>query len=156
MGTVPDPFPVPLLRPMVDSDLDAVVTIECDSYPFPWSRKMFVDCLAAGYRGLVLETADRLAGYGVMMFGYGEVHLLNLCVRTELRGLGYARRLLEQMLQLARCGDAAVALLEVRPSNLPALRLYQQAGFVQVGARRDYYPAAVGREDALLLRKLLR
>jgi ribosomal protein S18 acetylase RimI-like enzyme len=46
-------------------------------------------------------------------------------------------------------------LLEVRPSNIPARRLYAQTGFRQVGERRDYYPAANGRENALLLERAL-
>jgi ribosomal-protein-alanine N-acetyltransferase len=42
--------------------------------------------------------------------------------------------------------------LEVRAGNAPAIALYEGEGFVRVGVRRGYYPAAGGREDALLLR----
>ena len=42
--------------------------------------------------------------------------------------------------------------LEVRPSNLHAIALYQSLGFVEVGRRRGYYQAEVGREDALVLK----
>ena len=41
-------------------------------------------------------------------------------------------------------------LLEVRPSNTVAIRCYNAAGFNEIGSRKDYYPAANGREDALL------
>lgn len=154
MNTAPDALPV-LLRSMRASDLEEVVRIECASYPYPWSRRMFMDCHDAGYRCLVLEAGGKLAGYGITMLGYREVHLLNLCVRAELRGRGYARTLLERLLCLAREGEAAVALLEVRPSNLDALRLYERAGFARIGERRGYYPAEDGREDALVLSKPL-
>jgi ribosomal-protein-alanine N-acetyltransferase len=155
MSTEPDRFPAPLLRPMRDGDLDEVLQIEQACHPFPWSRQMFSDCLAAGYRCVALAIPGQLAGYGIMMFGYSEVQVLNLCIRAELRGRGHARALLEYLLRLARDGAATNALLEVRPSNLAALRLYRQAGFVQIGMRRDYYPAVDGREDALVLRKSL-
>lgn len=155
MSTAPERFPVPLLRPMRDSDLDEVLRIEQASYPFPWSRQMFADCLGAGYRCLALAIPGQLAGYGIMMFGYAEVHILNLCIREELRGRGHARALLDHLLRLARDGAAQVALLEVRPSNGNALRLYRRAGFTQVGTRRDYYPAENGHEDALVLSKSL-
>jgi ribosomal protein S18 acetylase RimI-like enzyme len=43
-------------------------------------------------------------------------------------------------------------LLEVRPSNTPALRLYERKGFMRVGLRRRYYPAHDGaREDAIVM-----
>jgi len=44
--------------------------------------------------------------------------------------------------------------LEVRPSNTPAIRLYQSLGFTQIGIRRGYYQAQGGREDAVVLRHL--
>jgi ribosomal-protein-alanine N-acetyltransferase len=41
--------------------------------------------------------------------------------------------------------------LEVRPSNAAARALYRAEGFAEVGLRRDYYPAAGGREDAVIM-----
>ena len=55
----------------------------------------------------------------------------------------------------ARHGGAESLLLEVRPSNAPALRLYRNFGFQEVGRRKGYYPASTGREDALVMRKSL-
>jgi [ribosomal protein S18]-alanine N-acetyltransferase len=43
-------------------------------------------------------------------------------------------------------------LLEVRPTNEAALRLYQRYGFERIGVRRGYYPAHGGREDAIVMR----
>jgi ribosomal-protein-alanine N-acetyltransferase len=43
-------------------------------------------------------------------------------------------------------------LLEVRPTNEPALRLYQRYGFERIGVRPGYYPALGGREDAVVMR----
>jgi ribosomal-protein-alanine N-acetyltransferase len=47
------------------------------------------------------------------------------------------------------------AFLEVRPSNTAAGRLYLSLGFEQVGIRRGYYQATMGREDAQVLRRIL-
>jgi len=41
--------------------------------------------------------------------------------------------------------------LEVRASNQSAYRLYERYGFNEIGRRRDYYPVAGGREDALVM-----
>ncbi len=61
------------------------------------------------------------------------------------------------MLNRARDRGARTVYLEVRPSNRIAYRLYENLGFNEVGVRKDYYPAFVGREDALVLaREILR
>jgi ribosomal-protein-alanine N-acetyltransferase len=59
------------------------------------------------------------------------------------------------LMERARSAGMSEAFLEVRPSNAAAARLYHSLGFEQVGIRRVYYQAAVGREDAAVLRRLL-
>jgi [ribosomal protein S18]-alanine N-acetyltransferase len=102
-------------------------------------------------------TANRqVMAYGVMSFGAGEAHILNLCVGEEFRCRGVGRRLLESLLERATLAGMSEAFLEVRPSNTTAIRLYLALGFEQVGMRRGYYQAVGGREDAAVLRRLLR
>jgi ribosomal-protein-alanine N-acetyltransferase len=62
---------------------------------------------------------------------------------------------LEEMLTLARRINMRRMVLEVRASNAAAIALYRSAGFEQIGLRRGYYPAANGREDALLMGRVL-
>ncbi len=140
-------------RPMVEDDLPLVIGIEQEAYPFPWTEQIFRDCLRVGYSCWVADRDGHVDGYGVMSVSAGECHILNLCVRPELQRRGVGSRMLAHLLQLARKHGAGTALLEVRPSNHPAVALYQQAGFGEVGMRRQYYPAAHGREDALILAK---
>lgn len=59
--------------------------------------------------------------------------------------------MLQQLVDSARRLHVEVVLLEVRPSNLAALKLYEAVGFSEVGVRKDYYPAKGGREDALIM-----
>jgi len=141
------------LRPMGASDLPAVVEIEQRVYPFPWTEGIFSDCLRVGYQCTVLELDVVLAGYGIIASGAGEAHLLNVCVREEFRNRGFGRVLLRHMLQIAAEAGAAVVFLEVRPANTGAIRLYQSLGFLQIGVRRGYYQAEVGREDAIVMRR---
>lgn len=140
------------LRPMAENDLARVTALERASYPFPWSEGIFRDCLRVGYVCRVVEIGVELAGYGVMSMGAGEAHILNLCVRESMRGRGIGRTLLRRLLDLARQAGATDAFLEVRPTNLAAIRLYQSFGFEQVGVRRGYYQAVGGREDATVLK----
>lgn len=143
------------IRSMREEDIEEVMAIELAEYEFGWTTGIFRDCLRVGYIGLVYTIDERIVGYGVAAARAGECHVLNLCVAGQFTGRGYARALLERLLEMARELRIKSAYLEVRPTNNLALRLYLRAGFRQIGIRRDYYPAAVGREDALVLAKSL-
>jgi [ribosomal protein S18]-alanine N-acetyltransferase len=143
------------VRPMHELDVPMVVAIERAAYQFPWSEGIFRDCLRVGYVCRVIAVGDDTAGYGIMSVGAGEAHILNVCVRDDYRCRGLARKLLLYLLDRARLAGMYEAFLEVRPSNTAAARLYQSLGFEQVGIRRGYYQATVGREDAAVLRRIL-
>jgi ribosomal-protein-alanine N-acetyltransferase len=145
-------FPRVNVRPMLESDVPSIIAIERKSYPFPWSDGIFRDCIRVGYTCRVLDLQGQIIGYGVMSVGAGEAHILNLCVLEEFRSVGFGRRLLEYLLDRGAAAGMGEAFLEVRPSNLAAIRLYQSMGFEHVGVRRGYYQAPGGREDAAVLR----
>ena len=141
------------LRAMRLRDLDAVHAIEQRAYEFPWTRGNFIDSLAAGYRAeLLVDARSRLVGYSIAMAGAGEMHLLNLTIAPEWQGRRHADVLLDSL--VADCRDRSLPMLwlEVRAGNERARRLYRRRGFVEVGVRRDYYPAArQAREDAIVM-----
>ena len=139
------------MLPMSLRDLDEILSIEYRVYSHPWSRGNFADSIACGHSAWVCRVGGELIGYFVLMLAVDEAHLLNLCVAEKRQGLGYGARLLHHAMEVARRCGAGTLLLEVRPSNGRALALYRQFGFRQIGLRRGYYPALVGREDALVL-----
>jgi len=141
------------LAPMTVADLDAVVGIEQQAYPFPWSRGNFVDSLAAGYMAeVLLEARGHVIGYYVAMHGVQETHLLNLTVAPGQWSQGHGRQLLGRVVDRAQILHSQTLWLEVRESNARARAVYQRYGFVQVGTRRGYYPAPQGqREDAMVM-----
>lgn len=138
-------------RPMQMADLDAIMAIEPTIYPYPWSRGNFSDSLDAGYSGWVYEEQGRIVGYAMLMLVLDEAHLLNISIVQSHQGRGLGRALLEYMMQVARGHGATNMFLEVRPSNLAAIRLYESTGFNEMAVRRGYYPAVDGREDAILM-----
>ena len=139
-------------RAMSPLDLPVVAAVERASYRFPWSEGIFRDCLRVGYLCRVADLDGDVVAYGVVAMGAGEAHILNLCVRDDLRGRSVGRQMLMLLLERSRQAGMEAAFLEVRPSNPHAIALYQSVGFVQVGRRKDYYQAVGGREDALVLR----
>lgn len=147
---------IPELRPMREDDIDPVFTLESAIVEFPWTRGHFADSLKAGYSGWVCRDAgEDLIGYFILMPCVDEMHLLNIGVTPDRQRQGWGRRLLEQALLQAQRAGMTSLLLEVRPSNHRALKLYAHAGFDEVGRRKGYYPATHGREDALVMRRLL-
>jgi ribosomal-protein-alanine N-acetyltransferase len=143
------------IRSMYESDVAEVVRVERAAYAFPWTEGIFRDCLRVNYLCRVAEIGGALVGYGVMSVGSAEAHLLNVCVDEAYRCRGIGRRVLSHLLQEAASNAALEAFLEVRPSNLSAIRLYQSLGFRQIGMRRGYYQAIDGREDAIVLKRYI-
>ena len=148
---------VPAMQVMTVGSLDAVLAIEVQAYPFPWTRGNFIDSLAAGYLARVLVADDgELVGYFVAMPGFEEMHLLNVTVAAHHEGHGHGRRLLAELYALSASFAATAVWLEVRESNARARALYLREGFTEAGRRRDYYPAPAGqREDAILMTRSL-
>jgi len=141
----------PNFRTMRQSDIPEVTAIESRTYDFPWSSGIFRDCLLAGYTSVVLERDDGIIGYGIMSVAAGEAHLLNICIKQDFRRQGVGTMLLQYLLERARRFAADRIFLEVRPSNEPALSLYERMGFRILGVREGYYKARQGSEDAVVL-----
>lgn len=139
------------IRPMQLIDVRAVMDIELAEYPFPWTARIFSDCVRIGYSCRVAELEGETAGYGIMSSGAGEAHILNVCVARRFQRRGLGRTLMLHMIDEAEQQGVETVFLEVRESNPVALSLYESLGFNQVGTRKDYYPAEGGREDAIIL-----
>ena len=139
---------------MTEADLSEVTAIEYAVYPHPWSRGNFSDALRSGYQNWTLrDGGGELLGYFLLLLAVDEAHLLNISVRADLHGRGIGRKLLAKVVNLADQNLMTSILLEVRPSNLRALAVYQRYGFVRIGVRKNYYPDAHGhREDAIVMR----
>jgi ribosomal-protein-alanine N-acetyltransferase len=140
-------------------DLDEVLAIERDIYPFPWTRGNFRDSLDAGYYAWTLREQGVLVGYAVLMQALDEAHLLNISVSRAHQGRGLGRLVMDRVVAQMLAYGAQSVLLEVRPSNARALRFYDGYGFERIGVRRGYYPADASfpnhREDAIVMRLTL-
>jgi ribosomal-protein-alanine N-acetyltransferase len=142
---------IPELERMREKDLPEVMAIEKAIYSHPWTQGNFADSLRAGYECRTWRLHGQLIGYFILMAAAGEAHLLNLSIAQAHQRRGYGSVLLEETTSLARALGAKNMFLEVRPSNRGAQQLYTRFGFRRIAVRRGYYPAAAGREDALVL-----
>ncbi|MCK5895463.1 MAG: ribosomal protein S18-alanine N-acetyltransferase [Cocleimonas sp.] len=143
-------------RKMVLEDIDHVMQVERLAYPFPWARKLFEDCLnKPSYTCWVFEYEKKFSGYLISSSAAGEAHILNLCVHPTLQGQGWGRKLLTEAEWIAKQHRADTCFLEVRVSNHAAVHLYNTSGYNEIGRRKKYYPATNGREDAIVMAKVL-
>lgn len=138
-------------RPMHEADLDAVMKIEPTVYSHPWTRGNFNDSLKSRHNAWVLTQQDEIVAYALMMIVLDEAHLLNISVAKRYQKQGLGRMLLTHMIDQARELNTLNMFLEVRVSNIAAITLYEDIGFVEMSIRRGYYPATKGREDAVLM-----
>jgi ribosomal-protein-alanine N-acetyltransferase len=140
-----------ILRDMTEADLDAVLRIEREVHSHPWTLGNFSDALRSKYQCKVYEAENQMLGYAVMMLAVDEAELLDIVIDAKHQHQGGGRKLLEEMMALARRHEMRRLVLEVRASNKPAIGLYLKVGFAEIGLRREYYPAENGREDAILM-----
>lgn len=138
-------------RKMREDDLDEVIAIEESVYQFPWTRGIFYDCLNVGYFCWVMQYQEKIIAYSIMSVAADESHLLTIVVPETEQGKGYGKKMLDEMIRLAKKNNANDMYLEVRISNKAAIELYHQRGFNELGVRNNYYPAEQGKEDALIL-----
>ncbi|WP_411276699.1 ribosomal protein S18-alanine N-acetyltransferase [Gaiella sp.] len=141
------------IRRLELSDLDAIEAIEQVSYPTPWSRSMFASELAKQSSLSLAAVADEgaLVGYLVLSRYVDAWHVMNVAVADGHRRRGIASAMLRRLIDVTRDDAERGYTLEVRVSNLAAISLYEQFGFVTRGVRRGYYTD--NREDALIMWK---
>jgi ribosomal-protein-alanine N-acetyltransferase len=140
-------------RQMALEDISAVILLENEVYQFPWTDRIFKDCIRVGYDCWLAHLGNTVVAHAVISIAAGESHILNLSVTRNHQGKGIGKQFIQFLLNIARNKRAQIMMLEVRPSNIRAINCYSSAGFNEIGCRKDYYPAPNGKEDALLFAK---
>jgi len=136
------------LRGMTRHDIDAVVALEQEIYPAPWSANVFfAELQQPGRTYVVAEDGDEIVGYGGMMIVIDEAHITTIAVTESRRGHRLGTRLMHCLAEVAVKAGAKHLTLEVRASNRNAQALYRRFGMGPVGVRKDYYID----EDALIM-----
>lgn len=146
------------IRKMKDTDIAAVSRIEKLTHIQPWSENVLTDCYHSDYLCLVAEENDyqkELKGYIILSQVLDEAHLLNLCVSLKYQGFGLGRELTARGIKEVVKRGARKMFLEVRRSNMRAIRLYESFGFSEIGIRANYYQGSSLSEDAVVMALVL-
>ena len=144
------------IGPLVPEDIDQAMEIEQASFTMPWSRNLFLSEFRNTPISLMLAAhrsgePSELAGFIVCWVVADEVHILDLAIRPDLRRHGIARQLVLAALRTAYERGARKAFLEVRESNRPALKLYEELGFERTQVRVEYYDLPLENAIVMLL-----
>ena len=131
-------------------DAEGVARIERESFPTPWSREDFWREASNDFACYVVAFDDaEIIGFAGCWISFEEAQVTNIALTSARRGRGLGKVLMEKLMCAAAARGAERMTLEVRPSNTPAIRLYEGLGFSAIGVRRGYYQD--NGEDALLM-----
>jgi len=131
----------------------AMEAVHSRSFPRPWSASDLRNLTEAAHcHGIAARYGDDLIGFIIISAVADEAEIITIAVDDVWRRRGVGRALLEGALAEAGQRGARAMLLEVSVTNAAAQALYDRAGFVTVGRRRNYYKGPAGMEDALLMR----
>ena len=142
----------PLVGTMIEGDLEVVVEIERVSFKSPWGRDVFLEEAVREWAHIwVVRPPNGGPPVGFVNFWLvrDEIHILNVAVLPTERRKGYAAELLRQILSFAWKKKVRYLTLEVRRSNLGAIKLYKSFDFKPIGVRPHYY--SDDREDAIVM-----
>lgn len=141
-------------RAMQIHDLDMVCAIEQQVQYAPWTAKQFAESLEKD-PCWVIATADQVLGFCIIQTILDEANLLLMAIRPDQQGKGLGFQLLSYAIE--QLGDTCVQIfLEVRESNLAAIKLYEKIGFHQIDIRKNYYPLPNhAKENAVIMVKTL-
>jgi len=140
-----------IIRDMSPSDLEAVMALEREIFPTPWTREIFEYEIRSKERALylVVEVRGEIVGYlGAQVLG-DEIHLTNMALAPGLRRRGIGTALLLECLHRGMKQDARWMTLEVRENNPEAREFYRCFGFRDMGLRKNYYVDT--GEDAVIM-----
>lgn len=131
------------LRPATTEDLSAVLQIETQVYPNPWTEEHFRLELTKPYSHFLVFTDDEtdsiIAGYVVAWVMFDECQILNVATGLNYRGLGLAKQMIQKVVSIVAKKEIKKVVLDVRKSNGAAIQLYQQMNFNITHVRKEFY-----------------
>jgi [ribosomal protein S18]-alanine N-acetyltransferase len=139
-----------VMRQMGMEHLEEIIEIEQESFPTPWTLGIFMREFELEFsHRLVFEYLGEIVGYIVFWLIEGEVHIMSVAVRSDMRRGGLGSEILGRVLDHARTIGGKYVFLEVRENNTAAIHLYKKHGFSVEFKRKGYYTDT--KEDALIM-----
>lgn len=146
----PNPSSQITFRAMAPEDADAVEIVEKACFKIPWSRESFwKEASNENTLYLLAMDGERVIGYMGCWLSYDEAQVTNVAILPEYRNRGIGTKLFATAIEAVKEKGVTAMTLEVRPTNTPALAIYERYGFKVAGRRPHYYQD--DGEDALIM-----
>ena len=135
------------------SDLDDIYDLDVQTFAIPWSKEALSYDILENDNAFVIvaEYESEFAGYADIWTVLDEADLNSIAVRVDFRRKGIGDAIMLAMTEMLSANGVATINLEVRVSNMPAMKLYKKYGFNECGVRPGYY--LDNGEDALIMKR---
>lgn len=133
-----------MLRIATLNDINGIKAVENRCFSTPWSENMIISSIENGCIMVVVEIDNKVVGYAGL---YPSGDIANVAVIPNEQGKGYGTELVKELIKVAKINDIEKLFLEVRVSNIKAIKLYEKCGFEKISVRKKYYKDG---EDALI------
>ncbi|MCG9697428.1 ribosomal protein S18-alanine N-acetyltransferase [Shewanella sp. Isolate11] len=137
------------------NEVSEVFEIEQACHLFPMSLANVESCFGRFYRVVGFFEDNQLFGFAILHQLFEDATLMDICVHPTKQGKGIGQALMQTIIDIAATEGAERIMLEVRISSQRAIELYRHFGFEQTGIREAYYKLEQGKEDAVLMQRLL-
>ncbi len=142
------------IQSMTMDDLEEVSQLEKLCFSDPWCKENFREEVEHRFTiPLVTKIDNKIVGYICLWNVDFQLEIANIAVAPEFRRRGIGKIMMERVISEAKEKGCESVILSVRESNLPALKLYGEFGFIEIGRRKHYYRFPV--EDAMVMVKKL-
>ncbi len=133
-----------MLRIATLKDVNGIKAVENRCFSTPWSENMIISSIENGCIMVVAEVDNNIIGYAGV---YPSGDITNVAVLPNEQGKGYGTELVKELINIAKINNIEKLFLEVRVSNIKAIKLYEKCGFEKISVRKKYYKDG---EDALI------
>ena len=133
------------------NDVQKIYDIEKECFSTPWSENSISSAINANntYFAIAQRDNKEVIGYAGLYFVCKESYMYNIAVKYNLRNFGVGTKLVNNLKNFCIKNAMEFLSLEVRKSNIPAIKLYQKMNFKIVGSRKNFY--SFPTEDALIM-----
>ncbi len=136
-----------MIRRIKEEDLAAINEIHSKRFAQDFDFENYIEGHPFNY-GIVRVHDDNVVGYLVAQTIFESSDLFYVAVHPDFLRLGHGQQLMDQYFKDCRMGEVINLSLEVRVSNVAAIKMYEKYGYVAVTTRKNYYADG---EDAVLM-----
>ncbi|HHT97981.1 MAG TPA: ribosomal protein S18-alanine N-acetyltransferase [Clostridiales bacterium] len=135
---------------MEKRDIDEVSLLEKEIFSQPWNKNDFEESIKSKNNlYLIVESENEIIGYCGYRGISGEGYIYNVAIKKDYRGKNIGYKLMSNLIDEGKKNGIKEFILEVRQSNIVAIRLYEKLGFKIIGVRKDLYIKPI--EDAFIM-----